>query len=299
MRHLYDIRDLDSRDVLALLDRAQELSRNPSEIVHQFRGLVVGLFFFEASTRTRLGFRAAIGRLGASAIELHSTRYEPGMLEPESELDSFRSVAGFADLVILRHHDQEAFESMLAQTPIPVINAGSGSSRHPTQALVDLFAIRSLLGRIEGLRIGIVGDLSTSRATKSLVTAFKFFPPKELRLIAPRGYELPPGILAEIPDVDTSSCEVFELSNLDVLYMAGFPLKRHSEGAREDLHFQYCLTVDKAQALPRSAIILSPLPRIDEIDRGVDRLPTAAYFEQSRLGQFIRIALIESWLRMP
>lgn len=284
-RHLLDIDDLDRDEILALLDRAEHFRRERPRPPLPLEGRVVGLFFFQPSTRTRLGFHAAAARVGATAIELTTTKYEAGMSAPESPLDSFRSIAGYCDLIVLRHSDESDFQEMVSHSPVPVINGGCGTSSHPTQTLVDLFAIRSHFGRIEGLRIGLAGDLAGSRAAKSLVKALRHFPPAELRLMAPEGHQMdgPSGFLA------TVAASRLDADGLDVLDMVGFPEgNRTAQGIRR--HCQ--LDSSMADKLGAGALIISPLPRIDEITTAVDSMPQAAYFTQHSSGQCVRMAIL-------
>jgi aspartate carbamoyltransferase catalytic subunit len=217
------------------------------------------------------------------------------MSEGEAPIDAFRSVAGYCDAVVLRHRDEEAFRTILAVSPVPVINGGCGTTHHPTQSLIDLFYIRARLGQLDDLRIGLVGDLASSRAARSLVAALRYFRVRELRLMAPADRQLEPSALG----TDLAGCTHFldslDLQGLNVLYMTGFPRGIGAHQAPRSLRWKLRLTKKLAQKLPSSALILCPLPRIDEIARDVDDLPQAEYFEQSHCGLFVRMALIERY----
>lgn len=293
MKHLETIAEFDRRQILEILDRSELHRRNRGPTATPLAGRVVGLFFFQASTRTRLGFHAAAARLGATALALDTMRCERGMSRAESPLDAFRSVASYCDLIVLRHHDEHELRRMIAEAPVPVINAGSGIRHHPTQTLVDLFHVRSRLGRLDGLRWGIAGDLLHSRAARSLLDALAHFPPSELRLMSPEDRALPPGELRHLHRTPIRRVDALELSSLDVLYMAGYPEGVEPDRASPAERRRFRLTSESTRELPAAALILDPLPRIDEIDAAVDPLPQAEYFDQSRNGLFVRITVLE------
>lgn len=295
-RHFFAIGDLEREELVAILDRSEVLRRLLPATNQLPRGTLVGLFFFQSSTRTRLGFRAAVARLGSTSIELDAMRTDSGMSEEEAPFDAFRSVAGYCDLIVLRHRNEEVFRQMLEVSPVPVINGGCGTRHHPTQSLIDLFFIRSRLGRLEDLRIGIAGDLAGSRAARSLVEALRFFRVRELRLMAPADRQLEPATLGGNLDEVARHLDNLDVRDLDILYMAGFPPGIGVNRANQSLRFRFRLTRELALQLPTSAPILCPLPRIDEIAADVDNLPQAAYFDQSQLGLFVRTAVLEHFV---
>jgi aspartate carbamoyltransferase catalytic subunit len=286
-RHLLAIEDLGREGILALLDRAEELQGKPlSRSI--FAGVTLGLLFFQTSTRTRFGFHAAMTRLGGTAIELNETRYQAGMSRGESVSDTLRCISAYCDGVVLRHPSVVEFQEAAAVSSVPIINGGSGIEHHPTQTLIDLFAIRRRFGHLEGLRIGVVGDLIGSRSARSLVASLAYFPPAELRLMAPESRQLPCTFLEALSTGCVTKTESLNVAGLDAIYMAGFP---EAAGPVEE-RSRYRLTKESARSLDTAAIVLSPLPRIDEIDPAVDHLPQAGYFAQSEQGLLVRIALL-------
>jgi aspartate carbamoyltransferase catalytic subunit len=296
MRHLNTVADLDRRQILEILDRSDSHRHSRRRAKPSLTGHVAGLFFFQSSTRTRLGFHAAAARLGATTLPLGSMRQDPGMSQAESALDAFRSVAAYCDVIVLRHLDENEHQQMVAKAPVPVINAGCGTRHHPTQALVDLFYVRSRFGRLDGLRWGIAGDLANSRAARSLIDALLYFKPSELRLMSPAARALPLDDLGQFQRLPIRRLEQFEVSGLDILYMAGFPEGSGSSRADAEERHRFRLDFAKVGELPHASVILDPLPRIDEIERAIDNLPQAAYFDQSRYGLFVRMAVLEHLL---
>jgi len=295
IRHFLDIDELSRGEILAALDRAEEFHRCRPERPLPMTGKVVGLFFFQPSTRTRIGFHAATTRLGGTAIELTDTRYEEGMSAAETPLDTFRSVSSYCDVIILRHRDEGEFQQMVRHSSVPIVNGGCGTSSHPTQTLLDLFAIRSHFGCIERLRIGLVGDLASSRAAKSLLKALKHFPLAELRLMAPEGRWGSNDVTANHPHSTLRRLSSVSVEGLDVVYMAGFPAKQGTGINNESTRASFRLGIDLARELRPGSIVLDPLPRIDEISPSIDELPQARYFEQSRLALFVRMSVLHQY----
>jgi aspartate carbamoyltransferase catalytic subunit len=294
-RHLFSIEDLGREGILSILDRAEELRTKPVKR-SRFAGKILGLLFFEPSTRTRFGFHAAMIRLGGSAIESNETKYQPGMTRPESLADTVRCISAYCDGIVLRHPSLEQFRAAMAAAIVPVVNGGCGTIHHPTQTLIDLLAIRSRLGRIEGLRIGVVGDLSGSRSASSLVRALVHFDPAELRLISPGGYEMSSSFLRDLPSERVTVTNALALAGLDVVYMAGLPERSKESEIPEKTRVEFGLSTASMSSLEPAALVLCPLPRIDEIAVEVDRIERAGYFEQSNLGLFARMAILAAYL---
>lgn len=292
MKHILRIGDLAKEEILAILERAEELRNGAKPRI--FPRKVLGLLFFQPSTRTRFGLAAAVARLGGSSICLDKAKFQTGMAEAESFEDTLRSISGYCDAFALRHEDEDSIDrAAVIFESAPLINAGNGNDEHPTQALIDLFAIQRWHGHLDGLRIGIVGDLSGSRACHSLIASIWCFAPQEVRLMKPRDVELPSKFLASssLGLIRTSPDLAFE--NLDVLYFAGFPKGTGRDAHQELSRLQFRLSEEHLALVPPNCVILSPLPRIDEIDPVVDRTPNARYFQQSMEGLFVRIATIE------
>jgi len=295
-RHLVAIDQLGRGEILTLLDRAAEVDADPALVRNSLAGRILGLLFFQPSTRTRFGFHAAMARLGGTAIALDQPKFEAGMTRPESLADTARCLSAYCDAIVLRHADAAEFAEGLAASSVPVINGGSGTTDHPTQALIDLYAIRRHFGRVEGLNIGLAGNLKASRSARSLIRALVQFPPRKLRLLAPASYQPEPDLLAAVaPAASQEASEELVLGGLDILYMAGFAPGVRGDGtaaSREGMR----LTAEAAAALPAHALILDALPRIDEIDNAVDAQPQAGYFEQSAHALAVRLAVLERFV---
>ena len=293
MRHLLSIAALGPESSEAILQRAAELAEAGTE-ESASRNFTLGLLFFQPSTRTRIGFTIAATRLGGAAVVVEGTKHQAGMYAPESISDTARVLGGYCDALVMRHSDLEAVEEAANASPVPLICGGAGQLHHPTQTLIDLFAIRRRLGKLHSLRIGIAGDILTSRTGHSLLTALAWYSPTEVRLIAPpeRG---PRGRLLESfgPEVVTWRQERLAVEGLDVLYMAGMPPGVGPDRLPEEVCARFRLTAKITAKLPDRAIVLCALPRTGDIDPEVDVDPRAWYFRQSDDGLFVRMAVLE------
>lgn len=292
-RHLLSLRDLNVEDVTQILDRASTFAAAGGGAVRS-RPTVVGLLFFQPSTRTRIGFAAAAARLGGTTVELNQPKYQPGMSGPESLEDTVRAVGAYCDLLVIRHGSVETVEAALKVAPVAVICGGGGRLLHPTQALIDLYAIRKHLGRLDSLRIGLAGDLRSSRSAHSLLRALAWYRPKEVRLMAPSGREPDESGLEELPASVGSSCRPdLDATGLDVLYMAGMPPGTGEERLSDATLESFYLTPERLANMPAAGVVLCALPRTGDIDPQVDTDPRAVYFEQSANGLFVRMATLE------
>lgn len=291
--HLFSLADLGRDGILAVLERAADLRARPADRT-RFSGKILGLLFFQPSTRTRFGFHAAMARAGGAAIELDQLKHQPGMTRPESLSDTVRCIAPYCDAIVLRHPEGAAVEEAIRISTVSVINGGSGLEQHPTQTLIDLYTIRRQLGRLDCLSVGMAGNLAASRSARSLIQALAAFPPTQLRLMVPSGCS-PSGLLPADFPIAPVVTHTLDLAGLEVIYMAGFP--EGSEGAHvEKQRAPLRLTVERARALEPSAVVLDPLPRIDEVEPLVDALPQARYFEQSANGLEVRAAVLDRFL---
>ncbi|MCP4546718.1 MAG: hypothetical protein GY835_09675 [bacterium] len=295
-RHLLSLANLDAVDLTRILDRASVFASG-DEIHGPASPAVVGLLFFQPSTRTRVGFAVAAARLGGTSVEAHETKYQPGMLEAESLEDTVRAVGAYCDLLVIRHGSIDALETALQVAPVPVVCGGGGQRFHPTQALIDLYAIRKHLGRPDALRIGIAGDLRTSRSAHSFLRALAWYCPAEVRLMAPAGRGPDDSVLEELPaSVSRSRRDHLDATDLDVLYMAGAPPGTGAERLSDATLADFFLSPERLTGLSANGIVLCALPRTGDIDPRVDADPRAVYFEQSADGLFVRMAVLEHFL---
>jgi aspartate carbamoyltransferase catalytic subunit len=185
--HLLSIADLDRQDVNQILDAAElfiEVSRRPVRKVPILRGKTLINMFFEASTRTRTSFELAGKRLSADVVNISSS--SSSVTKGESLLDTCKTLEAMRpDLVVIRHSASGAPQFVAQRVGCSVINGGDGAHEHPTQALLDAFAIRKVLGTLSGLKVAICGDITHSRVARSNAALLKLFG-SEVRFCAPR-----------------------------------------------------------------------------------------------------------------
>lgn len=294
MMHLGSIDDLTNEDVNHILDRAEAL-RCGAELRLRPRQ-VLSLAFFQSSTRTRVGFAAAGIRLGMGPVDLWAERYDEAMSSPESLADTIRVVTAYSDVMVFRHPSREAWAEAVAVAQCPLINCGNSGDEHPTQALIDGFAIRRAFGRLDGLRVGIVGDVAGSRSAHSLMRLLARFRPSEVRLMGPEsrvGGAVADSWVSGPARSSVSVVHELDVRELDVVYFAGLPEGEGSGRLATSVRRRFMLTRERLQVLPDSAIVLCPLPRVDEIARELDRDARCRHFAQSDGGGWLRMAILE------
>jgi aspartate carbamoyltransferase catalytic subunit len=285
-RMLLSVDNLSDRAVGAVLHRAAEHRSGAARLGRS--AAIVALVFLESSLRTRVGFTAAAYRLGWNVVDVLDRRANPRSM-PESWTDTVRTVAGYSDVVVARTNRPLVRAELEGSVPVPLLNAGDAGPRaeHPSQALIDVFAMEQALGPVSELRVAICGDLRM-RAVRSLLALLGRMPPAALALVTVDALRRPDPLPAAL----TSFVEYrrpWQLGDIDVLYVAGIP---HGSVGEDD---RTRLRVDRRTlaALPEAAVVLSPMPVIDEIAsnaRGDRRL---RLFEQSDGGLFVRMALLE------
>ena len=297
MRHLIDIRDLDMREILTLLDLADDIYAKPEDFREVCRYKKLATLFFEPSTRTRLSFEAAMMELGGKVLGF-SEAASSSASKGESVSDTVRVVGCYADIIAMRHPKEGAPLAAALHSTVPIINAGDGGHNHPTQTLTDLMTIRREKGGLSDFTIGLCGDLKFGRTVHSLIAALSRCEGVKFVCISPEELRLPGYVRQDV--LIKSGAEFEEVSDLaevmpelDVLYMTRVQRERFfNEEDYLRLKDSYILTPAKLERAKRDLSILHPLPRVNEIDTAIDSDPRACYFRQALNGKFVRMALI-------
>jgi aspartate carbamoyltransferase catalytic subunit len=297
IRHVVEVGQFDRAGIEALFaaaDRMRNLPRGQDPL----RGHLLATIFYEPSTRTRLSFEAAMLRLGGQVLSTENAREFSSAIKGESVEDTVRIVGGYADAIVLRHHEQGAAHRAAAVSPVPILNAGDGPGEHPTQALLDLYTIRHELSRIDGLRVALVGDLRFGRTARSLARLFKLTRGTELLFVSPPAVPMGADVRAELDAAGVRWREETDLAavlpEVDVVYQTRIQKERFATPAEyEAARGVYVVDAAALARLGPGAVVLHPLPRVDEIAVEVDADPRAAYFRQARNGVFVRMALLE------
>lgn len=293
-RNLITIESLSRQELELILTMTARCKAQPTP--PYLKGRIVASCFFEASTRTRLSFEAAVHRLGGSVIGFADGQQSSSQQKGESLSDTIRIISGYADALVLRHPQAlAAQQAVAAAAGIPVINAGDGAHQHPTQALLDLFTIQETQGRLEDLNIALVGDLKYGRTVHSLVQVIMPFKGNHLFLIAPEALMLPGPLLQQLQQrgVPYSVHQQLHtvLPQCDILYMTRLQQERF-QTTTERVTAPCILTLADLQTARMNLKVLHPLPRVGEIATDVDHSPYAYYFQQARNGLYARQALL-------
>ncbi|MCX6054859.1 MAG: aspartate carbamoyltransferase [Chloroflexi bacterium] len=282
--------------VMAVADDFRgQLKNKPA--IDLMKGHVLASLFFEPSTRTRLSFETAMHRLSGSVVGFSSAE-STSTAKGETLADTIRTVDQYADIIAMRHPQVGSAKEAASVAEAPILNGGDGAGQHPTQALLDLYTIKSERGQVDGTTIVLCGDLKNGRTVHAGVEIYKHYHCK-LILVAPDQLKMPAEILTKLREFGV---EIEETTNLeaalakgDVLYMTRIQKERFSDPAEyELLKGSYILTREMVERIQPKLTIMHPLPRVNEIATDVDSLTNAAYFRQVGNGVFIRMALIAS-----
>ena len=297
MRHLIDFGDLPREEWDALYNRASQIIDEPEKFIDVCRGKVMASLFFEPSTRTNFSFQTAMLRLGGTVFGFADPN-SSSIAKGETLKDTIKMVSGYADVVVMRTPWEGAAKAASLYSHVPVINAGDGGHMHPTQTTADLTTITKLLGKVDGISIGLCGDLKNGRTVHSLIKALEKFRNVRFFLIAPRELAIPEYLRAFMKEHNMPFTEVTGLEavipQLDVLYMTRIQKERFVDPLEyERCKGIYVLTRRKLERAREKMLVMHPLPRVDEIAVDVDDDLRAVYFQQARYGMFARMALLE------
>ncbi|MGD8554756.1 MAG: aspartate carbamoyltransferase [Anaerolineales bacterium] len=259
------------------------------------KGKILANLFYEPSTRTSSSFLAAMERLGGSVIPINEVTYS-SVAKGESLPDTIRTLASYADVIVLRHPDIGSAALAAQHAHKPIINAGDGIGEHPTQALLDLFTIMEELGKIDGLTVTMLGDLKFGRTVHSLARLLSLF---EMRLnyVSPKILTMPPELKKELDGRGIPQAEYDSLDDViaesDVLYVTRVQKERFEDlKTYEAVQGIYVVTPEVLKKAKEVMIIMHPFPRVGEISMEVDEDPRAAYFTQMEYGLYVRMALL-------
>lgn len=303
MRHLLNPLDFSVEEIDKLLDLASDIEHNMSAYAHVCDGKKLATLFYEPSTRTRLSFESAMMSLGGSVLGFSSAS-SSSAAKGESVSDTIRMISCYSDICAMRHPKEGAPLVASHHSSIPVINAGDGGHQHPTQTMTDLMTIRSLKGHLNGLTVGLCGDLKFGRTVHSLINALVRYPDIKFVLISPPELRVPEYIREDV--LAANNIEFKEVGNLDeampeldILYMTRVQKERFfNEEDYIRLKDCYILDKKKMKLAKDDMFVLHPLPRVNEISVEVDNDPRAAYFRQVQYGVYVRMALIMTLLEV-
>lgn len=299
-RNVISIRDFDTSDFFYLFDltnRLQQLdSKERGEIA---KGQILGYVFYEYSTRTRLSFESAMASIGGRSLGI-SDIDSSSIMKGESYADTIKTISLYSDVILIRHPSDGSSRYASEISYKPVINGGSGSEEHPTQAMLDLYTIFKEKGKIDGLSVGIIGDLKYGRTVYSLIYALSNYQ-VDIHLISPPMLKIRNESIYDISNkikmIQHSELSEDLLKKLDVIYVTRIQKERFPD-LQEYKKIQGLYTIDE-NILKKSksdVSILHPLPRVDEISSTIDNTSNAIYFKQASYGKELRSALLAALL---
>ena len=297
---IISIRDLSKDNLEEIYSKTNEIIEMKAEERREIaRGKTLGYLFFEPSTRTRLSFQSAMALLGGTSFGIADAT-SSSVQKGESLADTVRIMSGYTDAIVLRHSLDGSSKFAAEVSSKPIINPGSGTEEHPTQAIQDLYTIKKELGKIDGKNIGIVGDLKYGRTVYSLLYGLSNYDvnvhlisPESLKIRSDSTYNLKENLsYTESENLDEY------IEDLDVLYVTRIQKERFpDEEEYVKVKGSYVIGQDVVNKMKEDSILLHPLPRIDEISTDVDSTKQAKYFQQAEYGKFTRAAILSLLLK--
>lgn len=260
-------------------------------------GNILGALFYEPSTRTRLSFESAMIRLGGSVISETDVTFS-SQTKGEVMEDTIRMVGGYADVIALRTKLKGEAKLAAHYSPVPVLNGGDGSGEHPTQSLLDLYTISKhhQIGE-KPLKVSFVGDLKYGRTVHSLAKILRHYDGVGLSFVAPEVIQMPAEYVQDGDQIYTELNDAI-LTESDVIYDTRMQKERFDDlQSYSSVRNAFIFTPELVGKMKADAILMHPLPRVNEIMQAVDALPQAKYFEQAMNGVPVRMALIAEVLK--
>lgn len=289
-------------DLEYIFTRADEMSHMASRwgTCNLLKDYTLACVFYEPSTRTSSSFIAAMERLGGKVIPITEGIQYSSVSKGESLIDSMLTLEQYCDVIVLRHPEMGSSAKAAKYAHVPIINAGDGAGEHPTQALLDLYTINKELGKIDGLKISMIGDLRYGRTVHSLTKLLMQYD-VSLRFVSPDTLRLPMDLMNELIDRGINVRETTRVSdvikNADVLYVTRIQKERFSDLSQyEEVRNYFEITPEIMSEAKEKMIVMHPLPRVGEIHYKIDQDPRAAYFRQVQNGMFVRMALLAAVL---
>lgn len=305
--HILSISQFDRAAVERVFDVADMMRpyAHRQRVTRVLDGAILGSMFFEPSTRTRISFGSAFNLLGGEVRE--TTGFESSAISKgESLYDTARVLSGYSDAIVMRHPAEGSVAEFAAASRVPVVNGGDGANEHPSQALLDLFTIRSELAtkmrEVDGMRIAMVGDLRYGRTVHSLCKLLSLFNKLRVSLVSPAELKMPEGIVEQLRSaghevIETDKLEV-GIAGVDIVYSTRIQEERFATQAEADLYrgkFRLNQQIYTANCEPNT-VIMHPLPRdsrvgAQELDVDLNDNPNLAIFRQADNGVLVRMAL--------
>lgn len=295
-RSLISLNDFTTSEIEGIVDIALEIGKDQRSYGDVLAGYVMGALFYESSTRTRLSFESAMLRLGGKVLGF-SDASTSSTKKGESLADTIRVMDDYCDIIVLRHPKEGSALLASQYSTVPLINAGDGGHRHPTQTLTDIFTLKMEFGKISGLKIALCGDLKFGRTVHSLLETLSRWKNNHFILISPEKLRIPEWLRTNLCEKGIEFSEITDLQegikDADALYMTRIQKERFfSEEEYLKLKNTYILNAKRLDNSPKRMIVMHPLPRVNEIHYNVDDDTRSRYFQQAANGVPARMALL-------
>lgn len=293
MKHVLSCEQYTRESLENLYELTDKIVKNPEDFRHALENKIIATMFFEPSTRTRLSFESAILRLGAKVISTENASANSSARKGETIEDTIKVVQEYADAIVMRHSDDKSAEKAASVAKVPILNAGSGKGEHPSQALLDVYTIRKHKGKIDGIKVAILGDLIYGRTIHSLLRLLSLYDNIEIYGLSKKEFALPEKYVKMLLDknIQYTICNSFDdiPKDIDVMYHTRIQSERFDGDFGKE---EYIINKEVLDRFSKETLVLHPLPRLEEISTDIDDDPRAVYFEQAHNGVPVRMSLI-------
>ena len=285
LRHVLSAGQYTRESLEEVFDLASKIKQNPKKYSKAIDGKIVATMFYEPSTRTRLSFETAVLRLGGQVISTENASVNSSVKKGETLKDTVRVLQNYADAIVIRHSDVNSATDAASVANVPILNAGSGKGEHPTQALLDLYTIREKRGKIDGVKVAILGDLVYGRTIHSLIKLLALYDNVEIYGLSKKDFMLPQEYIDFLNEknINYTICNSFDdiPKDIDVMYHTRIQQERFEGDFGKE---EYIINKEVLSNFSENTIVLHPLPRTGEIAEDIDDDPRALYFEQAGNG---------------
>jgi len=295
IRHVISAQQFD-KDMLSKLFKATDEMKNGSYNTKLLSGKIMTTLFYEPSTRTRFSFESAMIRLGGSVISTENAKEFSSAIKGETLEDTIRIVDDYCDIIVIRHPQVGSAKLAATYSSVPVINAGDGGGEHPTQALLDLYTIFSKMKK-PGFTIMMAGALSVYRSVHSLSYLLANYPDINILFVSPKSLRIPEDFRKYFNSNKVKFSETDNYSEAikkaDIIYQTRIPKEYLAGENYKKYASKYILNKISLKLIKKNALIMHPLPRVNEIAPEVDNDKRAIYFEEAQNGVYVRMALLK------
>ena len=300
LNDVISIKDFQKEDIKFILKEAENLEKvaRSEETSEELSGKILGMMFFEPSTRTRLSFETAMKRLGGDCVGLTGNAAS-SVSKGETLADTSKMLESYSDAIVIRHNLEGTAKFITDVVDVPVINAGDGAGQHPTQTLLDLYTIQRNFDKIKGLNVALIGDLKYGRTVHSLAHALGMFD-AQMSFVSPDELKMPKEVLHDLEKENVKFYETNKIKDIiddvDVLYVTRIQKERFPD-EEEYSKIKGAYLINKDLIKGKELIVMHPLPRVDEIANDVDNSKYNKYFEQAFYGVPVRMAILKNIIR--